>query len=350
MPGNKTNNKNLLNRRILLVRNDKVGDLVIATPAIKALRKSFPNGHISALVSKYAQDVIKGNPHLDTVIVDDSKGTHKGISGIIRLAGELRKEDYDTAVVVFPFLRTAILLILAGIPTRISTSGRWYQFLFNRTVYLKRSKAEKHEIDYALDLIKLAGAEPQHSMPEIFPAKEHFLYADEFLLSQGIKKEDILIGINPGSGLSARKWPEKNYGELSKALKKNFGAKVLIFWGPGEEELAENVRINGGEGSIVACKADILQLAALISRCSLFITNNTGPMHIAAATNVPMISIFDPKFACSPVRWGYEDSRRIVLKPDIKCTTSCDERKCGYDECMDLVTVDMVMSATGKLI
>ncbi len=338
-------------RRILLVRNDKVGDLVLATPAIKALKKTFPDALVSALVSVYAKDVLTNNPYVDKVIAEDEKGAHKGLTGVFALAREIRKEKFDTAVVVFPFFRNALAVFLAGIPQRISTGFRWYQFLFNRLTYLNRSKALNHEIEYAMDLAEMAGAERIKCYPELFPGGDDARYADDFLSSSNmVKSRDIIVGINPGSGLSARKWPEDRYVDLSRILIEKYKAKIIIFWGPGEDETAESMKERIGKGSYIACRSTILQLAALISRCSLFVTNNTGPMHIASATDTPMIAIFDPKKACAPERWGYRDEKRIVLKPDIECTDSCRRNKCGYDECMETVTVDMVFEAVQRLL
>lgn len=338
-------------RRILVVRNDKVGDLIIATPALKALRESFPDAFISAWVSIYAKDVLSNNPYVDKVIVEDENGKHKGLRGLLLLVEEIKKERFDTAVVIFPFFRNALAVFLARIPIRISTGFRWYQFLFNRLTYLRRSKALRHEIDYAIELVEMAGAKPIKGLPELYPSKDDYNYAEDFFSKNGIRKDNnIIIGINPGSGLSARKWPEKCYIELSKRLIEKIGADIIIFWGPGEKAMAEEMARAIGKGSVIASETNILQLAAFISNCSLFITNNTGPMHIAAATDTPMIAIFDPKKACAPERWGYEDEKRIVLKPHIDCNDSCRKKRCGYDECMELVTVDMVFKSAQKLL
>lgn len=338
-------------RRILIVRNDKVGDLIIATPAIKAIKRSFPEGRISALVSVYAKDVLLNNPYVDKVFMEDARGKHRGLRGIYALAGEIRKEKFDTAIVVFPFFRNALSVFLARIPLRISTGFRWYQFLFNRLTYLNRSKALKHEIDYAMDLAEIAGVKPLKGYPELFPSDDDFKYAEQFFSANDIKKgRDIVVGINPGSGLSARKWPENNYIDVSRLLIKSYGIKIIIFWGPGEEKMAEDMKKDIGAGCYAACETNILQLAAIVSKCSLFITNNTGPMHIAASTDTPMIAIFDPKKACSPERWGYRDEKRIVLKPGIECEESCKRMKCGYGECMEMVTVDMVLNMSQKLL
>jgi len=291
------------------------------------------------------------NPYIDKVFTEDVRGAHRGLMGIFALAGEIRKEKIDTAIVVFPFFRNALSVFIAGIPLRISTGFRWYQYLFNRLTYLNRSKALKHEIDYAMDLAEMAGAEPLKEYPELFPADDDNKYAEEFFSANDIiKGKDIVVGINPGSGLSARKWPEKNYVDLSRLLIKRYGAKIIIFWGPGEEEMAERMKKDIGAGCHVSCKTNILQLAALVSQCSLFVTNNTGPMHIAASTDMPMIAIFDPKKACAPERWGYRDEKRIVLKPEIKCEDSCKRMKCGYGECMELITVEMVLNSAQKLL
>lgn len=339
----KCNKENL---RILLVRNDKIGDLVLAIPAIRALRETYPKSYIAMLVSDYASDVVFGNPDLNEVIVE-----HKGkLSEFLKLLEKVKSRKFDVAIILFPFLRTALLAFLGGIPLRISTGFKFYQFFFNRLIYLRRSKGLKHEIDYNLDLVRLIGADTANKKPCIAVSRDDEEYVDRFLKEIGIKNNDILIGLNPGSGFSARKWKEKYFAELAVVFKQRLDAKVLILWGPGERELAEKVLKLANGTAELAFETRIKQLAALMKRCSLIVTNNTGPMHIAAAVGIPMVELFDPKWACSPVRWGHNENGNIILKPDINCTKKCDSEECDHFDCMDRITVEMVFEASKKIL
>ena len=338
----KCNKENL---RILLVRNDKIGDLVLATPAIRALRETYPKSYIAMLVSSYARDVVVGNPDLDEVIVE-----YEGkLSNFSQLLQEVRSRRFDVAIILFPFFRTALLAFLCGIPLRISTGFKFYQFLFNRLIYLRRSKGLKHEIDYNLDLVRLIGADTLNKKPCITVNREDEEYVDRFLKEIGVKNNDILIGLNPGSGFSARKWREEYFAELAVMFKQRLDAKVLILWGPGEKELAEKVLKLANGTAKLAFETKIKQLAALMKRCNLIVTNNTGPMHIAAAVGAPMVELFDPKWACSPVRWGHHGNGNIILKPDIDCRKKCTLEDCEHFDCMDMITVEMVFEASKKI-
>ena len=339
----KLNNENL---RILLVRNDKIGDLVLATPAIRALRETYPKSYIAMLVNDYARDVVVGNPDIDEVIVE-----HKGeLNEFLKLLKEVKGRRFDVAIILFPFFRTALLALLGRIPLRISTGFKFYQFFFNRLIYLRRSKGVKHEIDYNLDLVRLIGADTINKKPCIPVSREDEEYVDRFLKGIGMKNDDILIGLNPGSGFSARKWREEYFGELAVIFKQRLGAKVLILWGPDERELAEKVlKLSNGTAEL-AFETKIKQLASLIKRCNLIVTNNTGPMHIAAAVGAPMVELFDPKWACSPVRWGHPENGNIILKPDIDCTKKCNSEECGHFDCMDRITVEMVFAASKNVL
>jgi len=334
------------NLRILLVRNDKVGDLVLATPALRALRETYPESYIAMLVSEYAEDVVLGNPDLDEVIVDKKNG----FNGFLKLLREIKGKRFDIVVILFPSFKTAVLAFLSRIPLRVSTGFKFYQFLFNRLIYLRRSKGLKHEIEYNLDLVRLIGADTKDKRPSIVINREDEEYVDKFLKEIGIRDNDLLIGLNPGSGLSARKWSEKHFGELAMMFKQKLNARILILWGPEEKELAERVLKFAKGAAEPAFKTSIRQIAALMKRCSLIVTNNTGPMHIAAAVGSPMVEIFDPKWACSPLRWGHPENGNIILKPEIDCNKKCDLEECEHFDCMDMITVDEVFKASCRVL
>ena len=329
--------------RILLVRDDRVGDLVLATPALRALRETYPKSYIAMLVSRYAKDIVEGNPCLDDLLVHNR-------DGFLKLLREVKEKKFDVVIVLFPSLKTALLGFLGRIPLRISTGFKFYQFLFNRLIYLRRSQSLKHEIEYNLDLVRLIGADVKDKKPSVVINKEDEEFADKFLEGGGIKRGDLLIGLNPGSGFSARKWSEENFAELAKILNKELGARILILWGPKDKDLAKKVSDLSGGVAGLAFETNLRQLAALMKRCALIVTNNTGPMHIAAAAGASMVEIFDPKWACSPLRWGHHGDGNIILKPDIDCRKKCGPEECEHSDCMDKITVEMVFEASKKIL
>jgi len=331
------------NLRILLVRDDRIGDLVLATPALRALRETYPKSHIAMLVNTYAKDIVVGSPDLDEVLVHNR-------DGFLKLLKEIKEKKFDVVIVLFPTFKTALLGFLGRIPLRISTGFKFYQFLFNRLVYLRRSQSLKHEIEYNLELVRLIGADTKDKNPAVVINKEDEEFVDRFLKDAGIKSDDLLIGLNPGSGLSARKWKEENFAELAKNLSKKLNAKILILWGPKDKELAKKVSDLSGGVAKLAFETNLRQLAALMKRCTLIVTNNTGPMHIAAAAGATMVEIFDPKWACSPTRWGHTGDGNIILKPDIDCRKKCDPEECEHFDCMDMITVEIVFEAACNIL
>lgn len=336
---------------LLVVRTDRIGDVLLSTPVLSGLREQFPDSRIAMLVSPYAREVVDGHPALDDVFVDDQAGKHRGFLGWLRLVGDIRAQRFDALVVLHPTLRLALLGVIAGIPVRVGSGYRAYGVLFNRRVYEHRKDARRHEVEYNMRIAAALGVQATPSPPIIvIPDAARQAIASR-LDAWGVETTDTLVALHPGSGGSARSWPAASFAALGDRLAMECGARVVLTGGPSERALVESVigQMRTRPLTIVG-ETTIKELAALLAVCQLCVTNSTGPLHLAAAVGTPTVALFCPITPCSPVRWGpYGDGHR-VLKPDVPACPRCIGLACEYFDCMTRISVDVVYKATQEIL
>lgn len=319
--------------KILLVRTDRIGDVILTTPAVSALREKYPQASISFLASSYARGVLENNPALDEII------TEKGFFATLR---ELRLGKFDIAVIFFVNRKVSLLAFLAGIPVRLGPASKIWSILLNRRVRQRRSRIEKHEADYNLDLVKELGADaaPRGPVLNLTPADRSA--AGKTLSGLGLATAGLIIALHPGSGGSALNWPKENFAALADRLLREFPVKVLLTGSPAETPLLEDIASRmAGKPYILREPLALPRFAGLISLCGLFIANSTGPLHIASALRVPTLSFFPPMKPCSPVRWGPygKGVNKVLLPPGPGCPR-CERDKCRRYTCMAEITVE----------
>jgi lipopolysaccharide heptosyltransferase II len=335
-------------KNILIVRTDRIGDVVLTLPMIRVLRKNFPLAQISFLARSYTNEIVEGQPDLDRVILYDKEGTQKRF---LTMLSELHGAEFDLAIVAFPRFRIASLLWLSGVKVRVGTGYRWYSFLFNKRVYEHRRTGERHEFEYNLSLLRELGCEVD---PQIVPSlaiqQEALTNASEERKRLGVSSKDILVILHPGSGGSARDWSPDNFASLALKLT-NLGWKVVVTGAKGEEELVR--RVADGSGRMIGSSVGVLSLkglAAFISSADLLVANSTGPLHIAAAVGTPVIGFYPPMIACSPQRWGPVTERKILFVPELSQCELCHGGACRSNVCMDQIKVQDVVDAAQKLV
>ncbi len=333
-------------RRILVVRTDRMGDVVLATPLVRALRRTFPNAHLAALVRPYGRDLWLHNPHLDTVLVDDTQGAHAGRRGFMRLVWELQRQRFDTALLLLPTKRAAWALFWAGIPRRIGVGHKIYEVMTGmQSVSRHKYIPMRHEADYCLDLGRKIGvqadATPETLATELFVTSAERATAQAELQSAGAAPGDFLLGLHSTSGGSSPNWQPERYVELATHVLEQQPAGLRIVL-TGEETTpaypaSAHLIDRRGRRPLRALLADLSQLGALVSA-------STGPMHAAAALRVPTISLFCPSGACSPLLWGPQGNEaRIVLPAAGACPGRCprDPKQCRFEE----ISVESVVEA-----
>jgi ADP-heptose:LPS heptosyltransferase len=336
--------------RILVTRNDKLGDVVLATPVFLSLRRSFPQAHIAALVSPAGYEAVRDNPHLSEVVVDDERGENRGWPGFLKLVERVKQKRFDTALILFSDWRMGCLSLMAGIPRRIGPASKPAQIFYTKRIRQHRSRSIRHEAEYNLELAQVLGAEPVLKT-EVWTSAGVKEEAERFFEKLGLDPQQPLIGIHPGSGGSSRNWSIEHFAKLANSVVDKLGASIFITHGPGEEQLVERLvsslrvppyRYPGNYG--------IQLLAEIIKRFKVFVSSNTGPMHLAAAVGTPSVSLFSPLIVCRPRRWGPIGNKHIVLIPELPECRRCRPDKCNHPDCQDLISAEQVFEAVIKLL
>lgn len=340
-------------KKILVVRTDRLGDVVLTTPALRALRENCPQSHIAIMVSPHTRELLDDNPYIDEVIVYDKDKKDKRVIGFLKFVMALKKKRFDLAIVLHAKKRTELITFLADIPKRIGYGNRKFGFLLTDRIPDTRHLGLKHEIDYCLDILTKLGLAITDRRPYIALKKESLEWADEFLKTQSIAGHDKIAGLHPGASCPSKRWLRDRFVVLANRLVEDYGFKIIIVAHGKEnvaiaDELAKNIRypvIN------LAGKLTLSQLAAVLKRCAIFISNDSGPVHIASAVGTPVISIFGRNQAgLSPLRWGPVGERDKYLHKEVGCSV-CLAHKCEISfDCLKAITVDDVLKAVDDVL
>ncbi|MBN2097656.1 MAG: lipopolysaccharide heptosyltransferase II [Candidatus Omnitrophica bacterium] len=333
-------------RKILVCRTDRIGDVLLSTPVLKALRKNFPRSRISVLVRPYARDVVLGNPYLDELIIYDKYGRQKSLLGSIRFAWSLRKKKFDLALVLHPTNRMHWITYLAGIKKRIGFN-RKMGFLLTDKLEHKKQQGEKHELEYTLDILSLLGIKDEGKQLFMPIRQDSEKDIEKFLSKHSVKKGEKLIAIHPGASCPSKVWPDERFAQVADSLAQELKARIIIVAGPDDIQQSQEVlkRLHCA-GIDASGKTTVSQLASLIRRCSLFISNDSGPVHIAAALGVPVVAIFGRSQAgLSPRRWGPVGKNVIVLHKQVGCQVCLAHNCSKHFACLLAISVQEVLSA-----
>ncbi|NOS81512.1 MAG: lipopolysaccharide heptosyltransferase II [Nitrospira sp.] len=337
-------------KRILVRGPNWLGDAVMCEPAIRGLRKLFPQSQISLLVKPAVADVFAGHPAVTQILTYDSRGRHEGLTGKWALAGELRRQGFDLAVLFQNAFEAAFLTFLANVPRRYgyATDGR--SLLLSDPVAVPDRRSLSHQVHYYWDLLKPLGLTGEPPAPEFSVSPEEEQAMAGRFIEGGLTATDIVVGINPGSTYGgAKRWLPERFAEVTERLSRSTPesrdrqVSVVIFGAKGEERLGQDIAAQLSARSLVLSGATtIRELMAAVKRCDVLLTNDTGPMHIASAFQVPVVAIFGPTDWRTTSPFG--KAHTIVRQP-VDCAP-CLLRECPIDHrCMTRVTVDQVYEA-----
>ncbi|MDD2752450.1 MAG: lipopolysaccharide heptosyltransferase II, partial [Candidatus Omnitrophica bacterium] len=337
--------------RILIVRTDRIGDVILSTPVIKALKVKYPFSFIAMMVAPAAKDIVEGNPYLDEVIIYDKDAKHKGWFASMKFARNLKRKKFDLAVILHPTNRVHLVTFFAGIKRRIGYNRKLGFLLTDRITHTKQY-GEKHELEYNLDLLKVLGIEAQDRDLFMPLKKESENWVDELFKEKGIKQEDRLLAIHPAASCPSKIWPHERFAEVADRLVDKYGFKVLVVGGPKDITLAQDVTGHMLHEAInLAGKTSVSQLASVLKRCRLFISNDSGPVHIGSAVEVPVISIFGRnQKGLSPLRWGPVGQKDKIAQKSIGCV-ECLAHNCVKNfACLKAVTTDYVLDIADAIL
>ncbi|HLA62554.1 MAG TPA: lipopolysaccharide heptosyltransferase II [Nitrospiraceae bacterium] len=340
-------------KRILVRGPNWLGDAVMCEPALRGLRRLFPDAQIALLVKPAVADLFAGHPALTRVLTYDTRGRHAGLSGKWALSGQLRRQGFDLAVLFQNAFEAAFLTFLAGVPRRYgyATDGR--SLLLSDPVAVPDRRTLVHQVRYYWDLLRPLGLTGDPPTPElvVFPEEEQAM-AGRFAQG-GLTATDVVVGINPGSTYGgAKRWLPERFAEVTERLCRTIcesreqQVSVVIFGAKGEERLGHEIAARLPSRSLVLSGATtIRELMAAVKRCAVLLTNDTGPMHIASAFQVPVVAIFGPTDWRTTSPFG---SAHAIVRQPVDCAP-CLLRECPIDHrCMTRVSVDQVYEAATK--
>ena len=336
--------------RVLVTRTDRMGDVILATPVLKALRQMLPHAKIYFLVQKQWMPILQFDEEIELIEYDPNET-------ISRLAARLATYSFSRAYVLRDEKKVTWAIWRAGIPERIGPYSNFRSFfLLNRGRFQKRSKCKMHEAEYNLDLvIRKRPAKMVFELPRAWlkfseSAKRS---ADRFLSAQSLSAKNFFI-IHPGSSGSARYVKQVSLQDLARALISR-GDTVCVSGGPSEDPMLEQF-LAAVPGVKLLSQKDKLGLdgmAEVFRMARAVIAHGTGPLHLAAAVGTPTLAIFPPIFVLSEKRWGpLQNLRSVWTPPEVFCPAlyRCIGEKCEYYDCMDRFQVNEALNRLGTLI
>ncbi len=316
---------------ILIVRPDRLGDLILSLPVAETLKTNMPNCKITYLSSSYASAIAPMVDYVDEWLVD-SDGQSK--LSMLQLFRKMKEGNYDCIIELKPSWRTAVAGCLSGARLRIGTLRRFYSFFYNYRLPIHRKASGHHQTELELKHIEKFDIENRINLPSLS-------VTEKGLEKAGILLSDIgnrFVVIHPGSGGSAPNWPLNHYQTLARLIKKKLECDVVI---------TNNILMPGFEHCCnLGGKTDLEALAGVFSKASLFISGSTGPLHMADSLGVQCLSFFISRADIGPVRWGPQRNLDNVLTPGQECSCS-DLRRC---KCLEQVTAEYALTKAVELL
>jgi lipopolysaccharide heptosyltransferase II len=343
--------------RILLVRLRQIGDVVFTTPAIHALRRRFPDAQLTYVVEPPAAPVVIHNPHLNEVIVAPRGSGVRGFADDLALGRRLRNSRYDLAIDFHGGPRASLLTWLSGAPTRIGYHVIGRSWMYTQRVARPRALRPRHSVENQWDLLEVLDIVPPDRIR--FPVEmpvEHELARTvaSRLASAGVEPTDRLVVVHVSAGNPFRRWPIGHFVRLVTALVRDATSRVIVTAGPSERNAAERViaeaRAGLGEAGayVLSCgEFSLAELRALVDRAALFIGGDSGPLHIAATSTVPIVGLYGPTLPIRSAPWRDERWTTASIDAGELPCRPCHQRVCapGDFRCLTWISPEQVIEA-----
>lgn len=336
-------------QRLLLVVPNWLGDTLLATALIRAVKTHAPQLHLAVLAVPRAAEVLRGNPRVDDLIVYNERGSDRGWLAKQRLVQRLRRGAFDAALLLRPSRSRAALLWWAGIPRRIGHVHRGKDWWLTERVPAP-SPAEHRADGYLRLLAALAWPAPQDARCEFFVQDEDRALVRQWLHAQGVMNDQRLVVLHPAGNWEHKRWPAERFASLGDRLHEAHDAQIVITGSEADHAVAEHVRSAMRSAAILAAgELTFHQLAALCERADLLVVNDSGPLHLAAALQRPVLALFGPT---SPSVTGpYHAARgRVLHHPDCCPQIPCYSPEHPPHPGMRSISVDEAFEAAQQLL
>jgi len=335
--------------KVLIRGTNWIGDVVMTFPAIAAVRETLPKARITVLVKPWVADLVRMHPAVDEVMVYERPGRHSGLGGLFALARELRGKNFDAALLLQNAIEAAIIAWLAGIPVRAGYSTDARGLLLTHPVKRSPQILTVHQSMYYLEMLKALGFRSSGGALRLAATEKQRLSAEKLLGQFGIAGRRPLVGMAPGAAYGpAKRWFPERFAAVADRLAGRTACPVLLFGSDGDRASTEAVQAAAKNPFIdIAGRTNLEDAIALIARCDLFITNDSGLMHVAGALGVPTVAIFG---STNPQTTYPLGERTVIIRRPVDCSP-CRKKECPTDfKCMDLVTVDEVYGESVRLL
>jgi len=341
-PIDRTNN-------ILIRGTNWIGDVIMTLPAVASIRKTMPEATITVLAKPWVADIYRLSPHVDEVITFQRPGRHDGLGGLLKLAAELKEKKFDGTILLQNAIQAAIITLTARIPVRAGYNSDGRGLLLTHAVQRTGAIRKVHQIDYYLEMLKALGFQSAGHDVTLPVRKDDRARAEEILFGYGVEKGETVIGMAPGAAYGpAKMWLPDRFAALADRLIDRHNAPVLLFGSAGDR--AQTDRIEGqAKGKLInlAGATDLMGAVALIARCNLFISNDSGLMHLAGALGVPLVAIFG---STNPATTSPVGEKSVIVHKNVSCSP-CLKKTCPTDfRCMKLIEVDDVYEEAKRLL
>lgn len=335
MKGNEIVNRQW--QRIIIIDLLYLGDLMFATPFLNELRKNFPKARIDLIMNSAFYSIMEDNVNLDNVYAYNKKWT---VKQSIKFVQQLSKNNYDLGINIHGSWRSAILLKLTNPSYTIGFGGKGRGLFLNRAL---KQTPNQHMVEVYLQILREMNLKIGSSLPILNVKEAVCNEVDKKLINWGIAKKDKLIALNTGGTWPTKRWTTEGFARLGDVLNKEYG-KVVLVGSSGDLPIVEEIVNRMKTKPVIATgKTSLHELAALFTRCDLVISNDSGPVHVAAAVGTPTITIFGPS---DDVKYRPLGEKHRIVKTTIECRP-CGKHQCPlrHHRCMTEITVDQVLDA-----
>ena len=338
-----------MNEGILIVAPNWIGDAVLSLPVVDGCAQIWPESDLTVLARAGVAKLFEARKiTVRTVEYQRRKGPHR-IGNLLGLGWRLRQEKFHLAILLPNSLSSAMLTWLARVPERLgySTDGRGW--LLTHRLPDRRKERGLHQVDYYLGLLRGLGVSQVDRIPKLQLKKKCIDMGLRLLSDMGIDKRKLLLGLHPGAAYGeTKRWFPERFGEVLRRLHKP-GRRFLLLGGPGEEQIAQQISMIMERPPIdLVGKTTVAEALALVSMCGLFLSNDSGLMHVAAALNIPQVALFG---STDPQKTAPLNDRAVVIHPEHVSCTPCFKRTCPENlECMKAIAVDEVVTAAEQLL
>lgn len=331
--------------RVLLIRLSAIGDCLLTTPVAEALKGRYPQSRLTWVVEDRCRPMIEGNPFVDEILVWHKRAGAVGSS--LTLLREVRRRRFEAVLDLQGLTKSSVLAQWSGAPHRIVGAQARPRAKKAATLIAARSANAIHAAEYFLACLTPLGIEPPPPVPRLFLTGAERAWARDWLADRLGSPLPPLLGLNPGASRDLNRWYPDRFAEVAVRCRRKWGLVPLLFGGPEDAPAAEAIARQVGPPLLnVAGRTTLRQLAALTALSAVFVTGDTGPMHIAAAMGAPVVALFGP---ADPERTGPVQDGAPVVRTHLPCQPCFKRPTCaGRRECMDGITVGAVVKAVGR--